>query len=194
MSIFTSEQGYTFVEVIVSVSVFAILMLGVSALFTVLYRGQGADIGLMQVTNSANRALDKMAGELRQANRSQGGSYALASATAGSITFFSDVDNDAATEKVTYAATGSALTRTLVEPGSDSKYTAAGTTTTLSANVKNTDVFTYYDSAYTGSGSALSFPVDVVQVKLVGIALNLNSPKAAAYPIYVETKVMIRNL
>jgi prepilin-type N-terminal cleavage/methylation domain-containing protein len=196
MKIKSDNRGFTFIEVIVSVGIFTVIMLAMSALFLSLYRQQGSDIGMIQRIQSANAALDKMSKELREANRGENGNFTISNATNTSLTFYSDVDGDNLTEKITYALQGTNLQRTVVEPGAGSAYPGAGATATVCSGIKagSATIFTYYDDTYTGSGNPLSAPVSVTSVKVVGISLDLNSTGQSSYPLHVETKVELRNL
>jgi prepilin-type N-terminal cleavage/methylation domain-containing protein len=190
-------SGYTLVEMLVAISIFAILMLAVSTLFLTFYRQQSVDMGALQSTHDANYTLDLLSRELRRANRGENGNYVLIGATASALSFYSDIDNDGATEKVAYALSGTELRRTLTEPGADHSYAGAGTVRTVCANVRNgaNPIFTYYDENYTGSGSAMASPIEVVRVGVVGVALDLNpANRLASYPLHAETKVKLRNI
>lgn len=191
------KTGFTLIEVVVSIGIFAVIMAALSLLFISLYRQQGADIGLMERTHAVNAAIDKMGRELREANRGENGNFAIANAQASSLTFYSDVDDDNLTERVTYVLQDTNLQRTVVEPGSDFSYAAAGATSVLCGNVRNgaSPIFEYYDENYDGSGSSLPSPVEILKVRVVGIFLDLNSSGGmSSYPLHVETKIQFRNL
>lgn len=191
------KSGLTLIEVVVSVGIFAVIMAALSLLFISLYRQQGADIGLMERTHAANAAIDKMGRELREANRGENGNFAIANAGASSLAFYSDVDDDDLTERVTYSLQGTNLQRTVVEPGSNFSYAASGATTVLCSDVRNgiNPIFKYYDENYDGSGNPLPFPVEILKVRVAGIFLDLNSSSInSSYPLHVETKIQFRNL
>lgn len=191
------KNGFTLIEVIVSISIFIVLMLAINFLFVSLYRQQGTNIGMIQRINKANTTIDTMGREIREANRAESGYFTLATAGSSTLIFFSDIDEDGLTEKVSYFLDGTDLKKNVVEPGTDSKYADAGTTSVACMDVQNgsNPIFTYYDQNYIISGEPLTAPIDVLKVRLVGVSLDINSPsKKSSYPLHIETKVQFRNL
>ena len=141
--------------------------------------------------------LDKLAKEVRESNRGENGSFALAIASTNQLTFFDDVDSDGLTEKISYFLNGTDLKRSVIEPGATFLYSGTAVTTVVLTDVRNNSVpiFTYYDEDYTGTQSSMSSPVDVLDVKLVGVSITVNSLNTfKSYPLHVETKIQLRNL
>lgn len=190
------QQGFTLIQVIVSIAVFTMLLLAMNRLFVSIYREQRISVGMIERTNNANRVLAILGGELRQANRSKAGDYLLSAAEPGRLVFFSDIDADAEMEKVIYFLDGTELKKTVIKPGGLPYYGAGGTTTTVSSQVVNgaTPIFSYYGESYDGSGSALAPPILPADVRVVGIHLELDTPSSmSAYNLTVDTKVRLRN-
>jgi prepilin-type N-terminal cleavage/methylation domain-containing protein len=190
------KTGFTLIEVMISIAIFTVLMTAISIIFLSLYRQQGADFGMIQRTHDANNVIDMMSVQIRKANRAENGNFTLATATASSLTFYSDIDNDGLTEKVSYFLQGTDLKKNVIEPGTGLNYPGAGTTSIICGNVQNgtNPIFTYYNNTYTGTGNSLALPVQVLNVRVIGIALDLNSiDHESSYPLHVETKVQLRN-
>lgn len=189
------KSGFTLIEVIVAVGIFALVMVSIGMLFLSLYRKQGTDVAMIQRTHDANKVIDMISSEIRKANRAENGNFVIANAGANSLTFYSDTDNDGLTEKITYALNGADLKKTVIEPGASSTYSGTGTTITVCSGVRNGIIFTYYGSAYTGTGSPMAAPIQVANVRLIGISLDLNSTNVnSSYLLHTETKVDFRNL
>lgn len=191
------EKGFTLVEVIVSIGIFALMMGAISALFITLYRSQKNDIALIERTRLAGFALEKMSDEIRRANRAENGNFHLAITGGQNIVFYSDIDADGLTEKIAYELEGTNINRTVVEPGTNFLYQEAGVETVLCAGVRNgsNPIFLYYDEDYTGNEEPMSSPVDNVAVRVVGISLDVNTDNSGlATPFHLGTKVQIRNL
>lgn len=193
---YAGENGFTLIQVIVSIAVFTILLLAMNRLFVSIYKEQKVTVGMIERTNNANRLLAIMSEELRQANRSKAGDYLLGTAGADVLGFYSDIDTDGEVEKVSYFRDGSQLKKRVIEPGSLPYYGAAGTTTVVSSQVANGTVplFTYYDGNYLTSGSALTPPVLPAEVRVVGIHLELDTPASmSASKLTADTKIRLRN-
>jgi len=154
---------------------------------------------MIQRTAAANRFIKTISKEIREASNGVGVGSLWVTAGENSLTFYSDVNGDGLAEKISYTlAEGETdLKRTVVEPGSSPYYATEGETSIVCAEVQNgtTPIFTYYDENYVGIGDPLTPPINFVQVRLVGVSLNLNSlNKQSSYPLHVETKIHLRNL
>jgi len=129
----------------------------------------------------ANRILTEMAKELRNAKESDLGSYPLESANDQEIIFYSDIDNDNATEKVRYKLTGTVLEKGVIEPqGSPISYPQSEEkVASLSDNIRNlaTPVFYYYNSDW--PQDAVNNPLiqsqRISETKLIYVSLRFNT-------------------
>jgi prepilin-type N-terminal cleavage/methylation domain-containing protein len=196
-SVCLEERGFTLVETIVAIAVFVLLMSAISVLFVSLYRSQKVDIGLIERSRIAGRAIDIMSSEIRKANRGENGNFHLAVTGAQNLVFYSDIDGDDETEKVAYNLEGNDITKTVVEPGTNYLYQGTEVKTVVCSGVQNgaEPVFLYYDESYTGNEPALTDPVDNVSVKVIGINLYVNvANSGVSTPFHIETKIQIRNL
>jgi len=193
------RKGFTLVEALIAMAILVIMMGAVTAFFVFLYREQAADLVRIERINIANQAIKTISFEIRKINRGEDGSYPIESAQNQSLIFFSDIDNDGLTEKITYFLSGTELKRTITEPTGDPyQYVSPGDPVTIVKDVRNgTDpIFKYYDENYTGSQSPLEGdPINVTEIKLIGINLDINSDnRYLTKPLHIETKVHPRNL
>lgn len=191
------QKGFTLIEVIISIAIFSLLMLAINALFLSLYKQQGSTIAMTERTQNMNRLIGTMERELREGNRAENGNFFIASAQENAITFYSDINSDGLTEKIAYALDGTDLKKTVTAPGADSLYSGAGTTSVVCAEIQNgtSPIFTYYDENYIGTGAALSSPIPVLSIRLIGISFKVNTlVQNRSYPLFVETKVRLRNI
>lgn len=191
------EGGFTLVETIIAIAIFTLLMSAISVLFVSLYRSQKVDIGLMERSRIAGRAIETMSGEIRKANRGENGNFHLAVTGAQNLVFYSDIDGDDETEKISYNLEGDDIIKAVVEPGTNYLYQGTEKKTVVCSGVQNgtEPIFLYYDESYMGNEPALAFPVDNVSVKLIGINLYVNVANSGiATPFHIETKVQVRNL
>ncbi len=192
-----SNNGFTFIEMIIAIAVFAIVMLAITAFFTMIYREQATDIVKIEGTNIAGRALEKMGSEMRKINRAENGAFGIELADEQDFIFYSDVDNDGQTEKIEYLLNGTNLERKLTEPGASLDYSGAAAVTSAAGYVRNgaDPIFAYYDENYTGSEAPLSYPANVTEIKVVGISIDINvNENYSSGFTHTETKIHPRNL
>lgn len=183
------------IEVVVSIAIYTLVLGALYVAFSSFYRQQGVDIEMTKQTQSANYLLDTLGRELREANRAENGSFVLSVASASALTFYSDVDDDDKMEKVIYALADTDLVKTVIEPGADNAYAGAGASKTVVGNVQNATVFKYYDKDFTGAGSDMTAPINVLDVRTIGIFLDLDSgSKMTSYALHFETKINLRNI
>ena len=195
----SSQNGFTFIEMIVAISVFVLMMSAVTTFFIVLYKEQGSDIVRIKRVEIAGRAIETISSEIRKMNRAENGGFPLESAQDQTLIFYSDVDNDGLTERIRYYLndTDDNLEKYLTEPGGDLSYSGGETMTIVVSDVKNgsNSVFEYYDESYTGTGDPLTDPVNVTEVKMIKIILDINTDEnILSNPFHIETKIHPRNL
>lgn len=148
--------------------------------------------------DEARRTINKFIAELRTASISSLGAYPIAEATATSLTFYSDIDADAYKERLRYFVSGTTLRRGLLKPsGNPLTYNPANETVTDAVNylVNTTNIFSYYDSNYNGQGTALSFPINLPDVRLIRMQVQIDQyPNEPPEAYELSSEVNIRNL
>jgi len=189
------QNGFTIVEVIVSLSIFSII----TSLFVVYiyrsYQSYHLFTNSSTTQEEARRVLNIMVKELRSAKESDNGDFPLAEVNPYSLTFYANIDSEEDTEKVRYFLQGTDLKKNVIKPSGDT-YLGPGTESTICHNVINTtDIFKYYDKNYTGSEDPLGSPVDLNDVTFIKISLmiddNPSEPPAAQE---FESAASLRNL
>lgn len=194
-----SGAGFTLVEVIITAGILAVVatLLGV---FTASgLREWDRSRAQVEAQESARAALARMSKIIREAQSSNNGSYPVASATAQSLTIYANVDADTDREQVRFFLQGTKLKIGIIQPtGSPATYPAVNEgVQVLAGNIQNgaEAIFAYYDKNYTGSEAALSFPVNLQDVRLVKINLTVDyNPNEPPTPIELQTSVSFRNL
>lgn len=196
-SIRNQVSGFTLIETLVAVAVFTILMFAVNALFLSLYKQQNIDMSMIERASRAGRVLENMGKELREMGRGEDGSFSLIVTGPQELSFFSDVNSDDLSEKITYRLNSTDLEKIIVSPGDDSSYSGEGELTVVCEGVQNgvEPIFKYYDDSYSGSEDPMSYPIGVLNVKLIGINLDVNTENSRlSDPLSIETKIQLRNL
>lgn len=194
------NNGLVLIELLISIFILTIIIWAVSLfqrdIFSLSFSAQNN----LSAQLDARHLLKQFNAELREASQSSLGAYPIALASSSAITFYSDINNDGLKERIRYFLSGSNLNRGVLSPsGSPLVYNSANEKISLVvADIRNSStspIFQYYNTNYTGSGSALSQPVDVNSVRMVKMNVVIDKdPNKSPNPISVETKVSIRNL
>jgi type II secretory pathway pseudopilin PulG len=194
----TSEtRGMTFVELIVTISVFTVVSIALLGLIQSFYKNNTYLIEGTTALASARRGVTQAVTDIREASYGDDGTYLIATAGTSTLTIYSDIDQDTYVERVTYKLISGTLYRTITQAtGTPAVYSSATTaTTTVTADVRNTTatpVFTYYDSAGVQlSTTSPAIPsITAIQVQLL---VDLNPNRAPNVFTLVE-KATLRNV
>lgn len=172
--------GFTLIELLVGLFGFALVSAGVVALMTNLITVGNRQQGLLFDTDSARKTAFTFMSELRNANTSSTGAYALATAGDQQIVFYSNVDGGTDLERVRYFLENGQLKKGVVKAsGSPLAYNLASEVVTIAQrNIGNgaNPLFRYFDGSFTGSESALVQPVSVTAVRYVKLDMTITKP------------------
>lgn len=194
------NKGITLIETAIALAIASLIVVVVGAFARdVFYFNDILQIGLNNVTE-ARKVLRPFANEVRSAQPSNIGAFALAQTATSSFAFYSDIDNDGVRERVRYFLEGDEFRKGIIEPtGSPLVYNPAHESVVkVIRDVVATDaIFNYYDSAYAGGTTtpALAHPVAPANVRLVRVDLTVDAnPNRAPSLMTVTTQVTVRNL
>lgn len=197
MSIRThTPTGLTFVEMLVTIAIFALIMTGIMQSVLYFYRANTTAIEQSYQLDSARRGIELMVRDLREATYGDNGAYPLASVASTSVVFYSDTDRDNETERIEYRVTGLTLMRTVTDPsGNPPQYTAVSATTSVSTYVRNSEegvpIFTYYRA----DGTEVTSPSDITDIVSVTVDLIVNiRPLRAPQEFTLRSSATLRNL
>jgi prepilin-type N-terminal cleavage/methylation domain-containing protein len=96
------KKGFTLVESLVAVAIFALAMGAVVAFVLISYRTYGYTWQQSVAVNEARRGIEIMVKEIREAKTGDNGSYPIEVAQDKEFIFYSDIDGDGLTERVRY--------------------------------------------------------------------------------------------
>ncbi len=193
-------QGMTMIEVLVAVGLFLLLIVGVVELM--IWGNRGKDIVFEQLStqNEGRKVVQDFINDIRRANVSSIGAYPVEIAQNQQVVFYSNVDSDSWRERVRYFFQGTTLKRGVTKPsGNPLVYSPINEVATDVvhdvANATNS-IFYYYDQNYIGaSSSAMTYPINISAIRMVGIKLMLEEkPNIAPAPFIIDAKTEIRNL
>ena len=201
MDIYKRQKGISFIEMIITISIFTMAMIAVSTFIISIYRVYNYNIEQVSAINEARRGIETMIKEIREAKTADDGSYPLVKAGDFEFIFYSDVDRDGLIERIRYFLDGTDFKKGVVDPSGDPpQYVLTNETiNVLSRYVRNasTPVFTYYNG---------DWPVDTVnnplptltrlmETKLMHVYLKINvDPNRPPSDFELESDTQIRNL
>lgn len=195
-----NTKGLSLPEVLVSVAIVSMIVLGISAFQRDVFVLNSSTQNSLSAQMDGRRVLRNLVAELRTANRSSTGSFPIAQAATSTITFYANIDNDAAVERVRYWLQGTELRRSVLKPtGSPLTYIPANEVTELlirdMAVPSSQPIFEYFNSSFAGTTTPLQQPVNPSDVTLVRATVVIErDPNRSPVPVTVTTQVMIRNL
>ncbi len=192
-----STPGFNILELVITIAVFVLLIIVVGTFTIDVFKTNRELSAFLIQMQDAKRTVSGIANELRTTSISSIGAYALAEAQATSLTFYSNIDSDSLVERLRYFLDGTTLKRGVLKPsGSPLAYNPANEQVSDAvAYVRNDDIFSYFDENYQGTGSPLTFPVNISTVRLIQIKLSVDRyPDLPPAAFLLTTKVNLRNL
>lgn len=189
--------GFTMMEIVVVLGIFGVTAIAVGAFTAGVFRFNRVLTSQLDTETQLRRLVAKFSTETRTASASSLGAYPIDAASATSVTFYSNTDADNLKERVRYFLDGTTLKRGILKPtGSPLTYNPANEAVSSWVNdVRNSDIFFYYDNTYNGSSPPLSFPVTLTAIRLVRLKLSVDlKPNEPPAPLEIDTNVHLRNL
>lgn len=95
-------KGFSLIETIVTIAIFALALGAVSGFIVMAYRTHGYAWQQSIAVDEARRGVESMIKEIREARSGDDGSYPIEKAEDKEFIFYSDIDDDGKTEKVRY--------------------------------------------------------------------------------------------
>lgn len=191
------QKGMSLLEVLVVIAITGVAGIALNSTIVSFYRNNAYLLEETQALNNARQGVGDAVRTFRECNYGEDGSYPISSAATSTITFYSDIDNDKAVEKVVYRLIGTTLFKTITNAvGSPPSYTGQPiSTSTIAQYVRNsstTPLFRYYDS----SGMQLSTTTtDISKVASISVQLLVDLNPLRAPNVFTLTEnATLRNL
>ena len=193
------NKGMTLVELLVSLGIFAVIIVAVSAFEVNVFQYRLSAQNSIISAQDAENILKSMDKDLRSTRTGAEGSYAIVSAGTSSLTFFSDANGDGTPDEIIYFVASSTLKRGIIVPtGSPAVYNPANQMNSVLVNTivaTTTPIFQYYDDSYAGTTTPLVQPVNISDIRLVQITLTIDAdPRHSPIPITYTSQATLRNL
>lgn len=197
-----NQKGMSLVELVIASALLVILM---GMLSMVMLRAfyinrftieQGMNVAEVQKT------IRSFTAKLREAKQSDAGGYLIEVATEDELTFFANIDDDSATERLHYFVQNNQLQLGISKPaGFPSTYPVNDTAVRIVGNgVVNSEsqpLFQYYNREYPSDtvNNPLTMPIDTVEIGMVKIDLYINvNTIEVPDSTHMETFVRPRNI
>lgn len=195
------KKGYTLIETVAAIAIFALAMGVVVGLIIASYRTYGQSWQKSSAAEQAREAIETMVQEARKARSGEDGSYLIGKADDGEFLFYSDIDKDSRVERVRYfwqaGETTNSLKKGVIEPFDDQGITSypldQEQVFTLSSFVCNDlPVFRYFDS---NNQEIIGIESRILETRLVQVYLIVNIDPEKTYQNFeLLSSVQIRNL
>ena len=196
------SNGFTLIETLIAISVFALAIGVISGLIVMGYKVQGYSWQQSQAINEARKGVETMVKEIREAGTAEGGAYTIDTAEDFQFIFYSDVDKDDRIEKVRYyiegdpeSDIGARFMKSTIEPqGFPVTYPDGSEVSVVVSNyVRNSPpVFKYYQDDGT---ELIEMPARKKDTKVMKVYLVINvNLHRSPQDFELKSSVQIRNL
>ncbi len=188
-------RGFTLIETIVTVGIFAIVVTALSILIQYFYRTNAYIFEETAAVQSAHNGIIDAMHYLREASYGADGSYPIVNAATSTVTFYVDIKGDGVVDKVRYYLSGTTLYKSIVLPtGVPPTYIGQPENiSTIATYVRatTTPIFRYYNSV----GAQLTTPIDVAKITSVNTTITVNlNPTRAPNNYTLSAGATLRNL
>jgi prepilin-type N-terminal cleavage/methylation domain-containing protein len=192
----TDDWGFTLIELLLSALILPIVLSAGYLVFTTMSGSYSSISAQSEATSEAQRAMDTMVREIRQAREIADGAGAFKSTEERRCSFYADLDRDGTPERITYYVDGTDLYRALAKPTIPAypyDYVDGPAQRVVNLSTSSAVVFTYYDK---------SNPIQKVigspnPSTVVAVGIDLSASRAAQngqVSVGFRTRVKVRAL
>lgn len=175
---------------------FTAAMLAIVTSVIAFYRTSNYAIQEATAITSAQRGLDLMVRQIREASYASNGAYPVISIGTSSMAFYAEIDGDSAIERIRYYLDGRTLIRGVIEPSGDpAAYGSTEATSSISQSVRNNDegitLFSYTDK----NGTVMSDFTRIGDVRFVTLNISVDiDANRSPTTTKLRSSAAIRNL
>ncbi len=189
------DRGFSLTELLVATAILPIVLSAAYLVFITLSGNYSSISAQSEATSEAQRAMDTMVREMRQAQEVTTDGGAVAVATETTCTFYADLDRDGRPERITYYVDGSDLYRAQALPVNQVYpygYVDGPAQRVVNLTTASAVVFTYFDNGSPNTPVSHPNPPDV---SAIGIRLSASRPaQNGQVSVEFTTRVKIRAL
>lgn len=186
----TKKCAFTLIEILIAMSIVSIIILIFNQFLITGFKSTTFNMEQEEAISEARNGIDIITKEIRGANSSENGSYAISEISTNTFVFYNDINKDGKREKIKYYLDGYNLKKEVTLSGVDNNYTSTSTISVLSKYINNrgVSIFKYYDNSNIETSS-------IDRIKRISIKLYVNvTPQRAPDDYVLETDVTFRNL
>ena len=196
------NKGFTLIEILLVLGIFAFAMGAVSLFLINTYKAENFSTSQALAIDSARKGVNNFTREIREARQADSGAYLLEKCDDFEIIFYGDIDKDNCVEKVRYFLEDEKMKKGVIKPsGSPAVYISEEEIKIISSYVRNTStpLFYFYDSTFSGKDSDLSLTTPVPgdsldEITMVGIEMIIDvNPLRAPKILEIKSKIQLRN-
>ncbi|PIT86539.1 MAG: hypothetical protein COU33_02555 [Candidatus Magasanikbacteria bacterium CG10_big_fil_rev_8_21_14_0_10_43_6] len=196
-----NRRAFTLVELLISIGIFSLLSMAIAWLLITSLRSNEIIWRQLSTQNDARQVLQEVVDNLRRAEQSDIGSYPIEAASSSGIIFYANIDEDGNRERIRFWLDGTTIKRGIIHPTGEPLTYPVGNESIVEIahasinTVQGTPLFSYYDTAYTGTEVPLADPLTITDIRVVRVQLELEkNPGQSPVPFHAESVVQIRNL
>ncbi len=192
-----SRRGFTFVEMLISITITTLAMGLISGILFFLYRTHTATLQQSFAVNSARRGIEQTVRSMREATFSDTGGFPIESFSPSSFTFYSDTDKDNSVEKIRFFLEGTDFKKGTIDATGDPPVYEVGNENIefVADYVRNDEqaiaTFRYYDQQ--GAEITDFGAVSDVAFVIVSLIVNVN-PYRDPGDFTLRSSATLRNL
>src|SRR3989338_9321727 len=118
-------RGFTLIESLIYIAIFTIIIIAIYQFAISFYNSNTFRLQQTQAISEGRTILSEMSREIKEMVNSENGNYPISSATANSLTFYSDIDKDNNIEEIRWFSKKNIFSRSLIKTrGENEKNTA----------------------------------------------------------------------
>ena len=190
------NKGFTLVEVLISMAIFVGIAFIIGTFMKTVFDYQLLFTQQLTAEQQIENLFATIIPEARSMVPSALGGSAIEQAATSSLTFYSDIDADGIADRVRYFLSGTTLKKGIIKPtGNPLVYSGASEVVNDIAQnvVVGAPIFSYYDANFTGSEPAMTYPLNLSNIRLIRVSIVLKDPNKTT-PLSGSSDIVPRNL
>jgi prepilin-type N-terminal cleavage/methylation domain-containing protein len=198
-----NNKGFTLMEVLVAMGIFALIIGTIVWIFIYSLRYNAVLWEQLKTQTDGRRVLQEVVDDVRRAEQSSIGSFAVVTADEYEFSFYANIDDDSLRERVRFWIDDGDITlkKGVIKPtGNPLEYVSGNENVVEIAHDvvnrnKGVPIFLYFDEKSYPTSNSLLQPVALTDVSTVKVQLELEEdPNETPIPLHVESMVHIRSL